>query len=70
MTPQNREQAVALLDYNYKHNSSHADELEKLAKMLVSLENDAAASKVAAAKELFAKGNDALKEALELLKEE
>ena len=59
---------LALLDYNYKHNTSHADELVKLADMLTGIGNADAADKVLAAKEFFSKGNDSLKEALDLLK--
>ena len=67
-TPKNREQAIALLDYNYKHNTSHADELTKLAEMLEGIGSADAAQKVTAAWDFFSKGNDALKEALDLLK--
>ena len=66
--PLSREGALALLDYNYKHNSSHADELEGLAQKLESLGNSDAAAKVKEAGKLFSQGNDALKDALELLK--
>ena len=60
-------QVKALLDYNYKHNTSHADELDKLADKLESLGYAEAAAKVSAAKELFSEGNKNLKEALELI---
>ena len=60
-------QVKALLDYNYKHNTSHADELNKLADKLESLGYAEAAVKVSAAKELFSEGNKNLKEALELI---
>ena len=66
--PENREQVVALLDYTFKHNTSHADELKKLAEKLKSLGNEAAAEKVSKAEELFCEGNGYLGEALELLK--
>lgn len=66
-TALNQDQVRALLDYNYKHNTSHADELAGLASKLESLGNKDAAAKVAEAKELFSQGNDALKQALELL---
>lgn len=64
---ENKEQVKALLDYNYKHNTSHADELDKLADKLESLGYAEAAAKVSAAKELFSEGNKNLKEALELI---
>ena len=64
---ENKEQVKALLDYNYKHNTSHADELDKLADKLESLGYAEAAVKVSAAKELFSEGNKNLKEALELI---
>ncbi len=66
-TPENKEQVKALLDYTYKHNTSHADELKKLSEKLKSLGNEDAAKKVDEAEEFFAKGNAALKEALDLL---
>ncbi|WP_022764743.1 zinc transporter [Butyrivibrio sp. XPD2006] len=64
---ENKEQVKALLDYNYKHNTSHADELKKLSDKLESLGYAEAAAKVSAAKELFSEGNKNLKEALELI---
>ena len=67
-TPENKEQVMKLLDYMYKHNSSHEDELSKMADKLTEQGYEAQAQKVSEAKELFAKGNAALKEALEGLK--
>ena len=64
---ENKEQVKALLDYNFKHNTSHADELDKLADKLESLGYAEAAAKVSAARELFSEGNKNLKEALELI---
>ena len=64
---ENKEQIKALLDYNFKHNTSHADELTKLSDKLESLGYAEAAAKVSAAKELFSEGNKNLKEALELI---
>ena len=59
---------IALLDYMYKHNSSHEDELSKLVGKLGEQGFEPQAQKVSEAKELFAKGNAALKAALEGLK--
>lgn len=60
-------QVKALLDYNYKHNTSHADELTKLADKLESLGFADAAAKVSAAEKLFSEGNANLKAALDLI---
>ncbi len=62
-----KEQAVALLNYTYMHNTSHADELVKLADKLISLGHDDAAAKVSEARSSFEKGNALLSEALKLL---
>ena len=67
-TPENKDQVVALLDYTCKHNLAHADELPKLAEKLTSLGHDDAAAKITEAAGFFAKGNDALAQALNLLK--
>ncbi len=67
-TPENKEQVVALLDYTCKHNLAHADELPKLADKLKSLGHEDAAGKVTEAAGFFAQGNEALGEALKLLK--
>ena len=64
---ENKEQVKALLDYNYKHNTSHADELTKLADKLESLGFADAAAKVSAAEKLFSEGNANLKAALDLI---
>ncbi|MBQ7615240.1 MAG: hypothetical protein IJU77_09350 [Butyrivibrio sp.] len=37
-TPENKEQVKALLDYTYKHNTSHADELKSFPRSLRALE--------------------------------
>jgi hypothetical protein len=66
--PENKDQVKALLDYMFKHNSSHEDELEKMIAKLNEQGYDVQSQKVAEAKELFAKGNAALREALEGLK--
>lgn len=64
---ENREQMKALLDYMYKHNRSHEDELAKMAEKLKSLGNETEASKVSEAQSYFAKGNELLSEALSKL---
>ena len=61
---ENMEQVKALLDYMYKHNRSHEDELAKMAEKLKCLGNEAEASKVSEAQSYFAKGNELLSEAL------
>ncbi len=63
-----KEQAVALLNYTYMHNTSHADELVKLAEKLISFGHQDAAAKVEAAKSSFEQGNALLSEALKMLK--
>ena len=65
---ENKDQVTALLDYMFKHNSSHEDELEKMVAKLNEEGFTAQAQKVMEAKELFSKGNAALKDALEGLK--
>ncbi|WP_051154858.1 MULTISPECIES: hypothetical protein [unclassified Butyrivibrio] len=64
---ENKEQVKALLDYNYKHNTSHADELTKLADKLESLGFADASAKVSEAEKLFSEGNANLKAALDLI---
>ena len=64
---ENKEQVKALLDYNYKHNTSHADELTKLADKLESLGFADAAARVSKAEKLFSEGNANLKAALDLI---
>ncbi len=66
--PENKDQVSALLDYMFKHNSSHEDELSKMVAKLNEEGFTAQAQKVMEAKELFSKGNAALKDALEGLK--
>ena len=64
---ENKEQIKALLDYNFKHNTSHADELTKLSEKLESLGYTEAAAKVSEAEKLFSEGNANLKAALDLI---
>ena len=64
---ENKEQIKALLDYNFKHNTSHADELTKLSEKLDSLGFTEAAAKVSEAEKLFSEGNANLKAALDLI---
>ena len=66
--PENKDQVSALLDYMFKHNSSHEDELSKMVAKFNEEGFTAQAQKVLEAKELFSKGNAALKDALEGLK--
>ncbi len=63
-----KEQVIALLDYNWKHNLSHGEELKKLSDRIKSLGDEAAAGKVSEAADFFSKGNAALEEALKMLK--
>ncbi len=65
---ENKEQVTALLDYMYKHNRSHEDELVKMAEKLKSLGHEAESAKVSEAQSFFAKGNELLSEALAQLK--
>ena len=67
-TPENEAQVKALLEYMCKHNESHEEELAKMADKLTDLGHESEAAKVREAKESFAKGNNALREAMELLK--
>ncbi len=62
-----KEQAVALLNYTYMHNTSHADELVKLAEKLISFGHEDAAAKVEEARNSFEQGNTLLAEALKML---
>ena len=64
---ENKEQVKALLDYNYKHNTSHADELTRLSEKLADLGYTEAAAKVSEAEKLFSEGNANLKAALDLI---
>ena len=66
--PETRDKMITLLDYNCRHNESHASELKRLADKLKDQGHDAEAAKVAEACEAFDKGNAALRQALELLK--
>lgn len=68
VTPENKDQVMALLDYMFKHNTSHEDELGKMIAKLNEQGYTSQAQKVLEAKEMFSKGNAALRDALEGLK--
>ncbi len=66
---QTKEQMSALLDYMWKHNESHAAELDKMCGKLREQHMDAAAEQVKKAVDEFQKGNLYLSVALSLVKE-
>lgn len=62
------QETLALMDYMFKHNTAHANELAQLAKKLEELGNGVAASQVMAAVSEFEKGNLRLSAVLASLK--
>ena len=67
---QTKEQMSALMDYMWKHNESHAAELDRLCAKLREQQLDGAAEQVQKAVDEFKKGNMYLSLALSLIKEQ
>lgn len=64
---QSREEAVAMLEYMAKHNSSHTAELITVSRKMEKADK-AAYEKILAAVQCYEKGNDLLSQALVCLK--
>ena len=62
------EELLALLEYNYTHNSAHASQMEEMLTSLKKLGNTAAAEKLQEAVAKYSEANALLKEAIEELK--